>query len=150
MRWYQLLGLLVILAALAAIGVLKTQRGRETSPPAVAPCDCTLPAKPGGASMAKAPAIPTGSGLPCLVEFGAGKCAECQKMAKVLDELAPTIKGKVDLVRLDTDAYPQEAQRWRLRLIPTQLLVDAHGKELWRHEGFLSAPDLRKRIEAGR
>jgi hypothetical protein len=149
MRWYQLLGLVAILAGVAAIGIVKTQGSRAASAPAAAPCDCTLPAKPTGASTTKAPAIPTGSGLPCLVEFGVGTCAECKKMAKVLDALAPTIKGKVDLVRLDTDAYPQEAQHYRLRMIPTQILVDAHSKELWRHEGFLSTADLRKMIGTG-
>jgi len=155
MRWYQMLGLLAVVLGVAVIGWLTTARGapgtapaRAAAGPAVACEDCKLPARPAGEGTTKPPAIPTGSGLPCLVEFGTGTCAECRQMAQVLGELAPLVKGKVDIIHVDAEVHLGEVQRWRVRIVPTQILVDAHGEELWRHEGVIAAAELRKRIEA--
>ena len=63
-------------------------------------------------------------------------------MSKVLAAVAPKLAGKVDIVRVDTDVHLGEVQRWRLRIIPTRIMVGAAGKELWRHEGGLTADEL--------
>lgn len=67
-------------------------------------------------------------------------------MEQVLQQIEPELRGHLDVLRVDTDIYRQEAARWRLRMVPTQLLVNAQGKELWRHEGYITADDLRARI----
>ena len=95
-----------------------------------------------GRNIGPAPKAPTGSGLPCLLELGSDECEACQLMEKVLKQVALELAGTADVVFVDTDLYPEEATRWRLRLIPTQLLLDAEGKELWRHEGYVSVEDL--------
>ncbi len=144
MARYRVVGLVVVVAVVAMAAGLRL--GRGGSPPAEmmasAGCDtCRLPASADGHAQ-EAPAIPTGSGRPCLVEFGSDECAECQAMDKVLAEAAPRLKDKLDIVRVDTDVHLAEAQRWRLRIVPTQIMVDAAGHELWRHEGALSADEL--------
>lgn len=40
----------------------------------------------------------------------------------------------------DTDA----GKPYKIRLIPTQIVFDAAGKEVFRHEGFLSREDIDK------
>lgn len=35
-------------------------------------------------------------------------------------------------------------------MVPTQILVDASGTELWRHEGYLPFDELRTEVERHR
>lgn len=146
---YRAVGLVVLVGAVTFVVGIRV--GERRSAPAVRPSSgdacCALPVNP---AARKAPAlkIPTGSGLPCLVAFGAGGCEPCRRMVAVLSELSPRLQGKADLVPVDTEVYPGEAQRWRLRMVPTQLLVGANGQELWRHEGYLGAQELLGRVTA--
>lgn len=155
MRPYQFGGLLVVTAAVAVVIGVKVGEGRRAeraaSPLASragGPQDpCCSPAPQSGANVGEPPAVPTGSGLPCLVEFGADECEACQKMEGVLEELRTVAEGKVDVVTINTDRYPQEAVRWRLRLIPTQIVVNAQGEEMARHEGYLPLEELLTELE---
>ena len=63
-------------------------------------------------------------------------------MEQVLAVFEPKMAGRLDVVRVDTDIYLAEVQRWRLRMIPTQVLVGPTGKELWRHEGYIPLEEL--------
>jgi thioredoxin 1 len=151
MRTYQTLSLLVIVGGVAFIAEMRLGESRAASPqPAPVGCDaCTEQTGPATDSVAApAPAVPTGSGRPCLVELGADDCQACREMVQVLDEVTPKLAGKVDVVRIDTNAYPQQARRWRLRMIPTQLVVGAQGEELWRHEGSIAAEGLLAEVAA--
>jgi thioredoxin 1 len=38
--------------------------------------------------------------------------------------------------------------QWRVRAIPTQVLLDGEGREVYRHLGYLSAPAIRERFAA--
>jgi len=87
------------------------------------------------AEPAKAPA----GGLPKLVDLGAKSCIPCKKMAPILVELKKDYAGKFDVEFIDVsidDNLPL-ARKYKIKLIPTQVFLDAGGKELWRHEGFL-------------
>lgn len=148
MRWLQVLGL-VLIAAVLGFGVGRRVWETPEKPTAEAAgnvdltCACELPSSQTQVrSAAPAPRIPTGSGLVCLVEFDARESTECKRMQTVLDQLELQLSGRLDVVRVDTGTHPREAQHFRLRRVPTQVLVDAAGKELWRHEGYLSLEEL--------
>lgn len=145
MRWYHALSLVGSVAAAAYVAGIRVSHW-GTAPPdsrIAVPCaTCCSPAAASASSRAKPPAIPTGSDLPCLVEFGSEKSVDCKQMAQVVDEVETRLKGKVDVVRVDADLHLGEVQRWRLRMVPTQILTDAQGKELWRHEGYIATERL--------
>ena len=112
-------------------------------------CDCESFPVP-QQTTTPAPQVPTGSGLPCLVELGSEDNVACQAMVPVLAEVAETLERQVAVVEIDTNLHRQEAVRWQLRLIPTQILLDAKGEILWRHEGQIPADELLAEIrEAG-
>lgn len=119
----------------------RTPAVADTAVSEVCESECALPPAMWG-SGEPMPAIPTGSGLPCLVEFGSDECKACQNMVKVLDAIGPRLEGKADIVRVDTDEHPLAAKDWSLRMIPTQVAVSPDGKELWRHEGFIPEDEL--------
>lgn len=149
MRTYQILGLLIVTTGIAFVVGLRVGEHRGAMTACAAGSgggDCSALARPSGGAATKPPPIPTGSGRPCLVEFGSDECNECQRMTVVLQEIAPQLKATTDVVKLDTDVHPSEAQRWRLRMVPTQILVDAKGREMWRHEGYIATTDLLAKV----
>lgn len=82
----------------------------------------------------------TRQGAPTLVELGARNCIPCQLMAPIVEELRRDFQGKmrVEFIDVSDKANLAAAGRFGIRLIPTQVFLDAEGKELWRHEGFIS------------
>jgi thioredoxin 1 len=149
MRPFQMVAFVIVVTPLAFMVGLRAGRSKAAAPdPSTAtPCTtCCGVARAPGASTAKCPAIPVGSGLPCLAEFGSDKCADCKKMAQVMDEAEARLKGKVDIARVDSDVHLGEVQRRQLRVVPTQILVDPTGKELWRHEGYIATEELLAKV----
>ncbi len=88
-----------------------------------------------------------GSSLPRLVDVGADKCIPCIMMAPVLEELKKEYAGAVNVEFVDAWKNPNEARRYNVRAIPTQIFYDASGKEVGRHMGFISKEDILKQFE---
>jgi thioredoxin 1 len=81
--------------------------------------------------------------LPRLVDLGADKCIPCKKLAPILQELRKEYQGKLSVELIDVWKNPAAGQPYNIRVIPTQILYDRDGKEVWRHEGFISKEDLK-------
>ena len=79
-----------------------------------------------------------GPALPRLVDLGANSCAPCKAMMPILDELRREKGGRLRVEFVDVWADPGAAEKLKVRILPTQLFLDAAGRELARHEGFMS------------
>ncbi len=86
------------------------------------------------------------SKLPVLVDFYADWCAPCRMMAPVLDELARTRKGRLQILKLDTDRYPEIAGGLGIRGIPT-LILFKDGDEANRQVGMAPRQMLEEMID---
>lgn len=80
--------------------------------------------------------------LPRLVDLGADKCIPCKMMAPILEELKKDYAGVFSAEFIDVWKNPDAAEKYNIRIIPTQIFFDATGKELFRHEGFFSKEDI--------
>lgn len=80
--------------------------------------------------------------LPLLVDLGASKCIPCQKMKPTLDDFMENYADQFKTVFIDVSQNPQAGEQHSIRFIPTQIFFDAEGKELFRHEGFMSKEDI--------
>jgi len=80
--------------------------------------------------------------LPRLVDLGAKKCIPCKLMAPMLEELKKEYAGTLQVDFIDVWKKPEEAKKYGIKIIPTQIFFDASGKELFRHEGFMSKEDI--------
>jgi len=80
--------------------------------------------------------------LPKLVDLGAGKCIPCKMMAPILEELKKEYQGRLNVTFIDVWENPDEAKKYGIKMIPTQIFYDSSGKELFRHEGFFSKEDI--------
>ena len=103
------------------------------------------PAAPAAESSARADAEPLAESsgtIPRLVDLGAGKCIPCKMMAPILEELKKEYAGRLEVVFLDVWENPDAGRQYGINLIPTQIFLDASGKELFRHEGFFAKEDI--------
>jgi len=80
--------------------------------------------------------------LPRLLDLGATKCIPCKKLAPILDELKTTYAGVLEVEFIDVWENPKAGEGYGLKTIPTQIFYGADGKELYRHEGFISREDI--------
>jgi thioredoxin 1 len=72
-----------------------------------------------------------------VVDLGATTCIPCKMMIPVLDALEKQYQGKASIVFIDVWENPDQATKFGIRAIPTQIFFDKTGKEIYRHEGFL-------------
>ncbi|HCE44860.1 MAG TPA: thioredoxin [Lentisphaeria bacterium] len=82
--------------------------------------------------------------LPKLIDLGATQCIPCKKMAPILEELKKEYAGIFDVEFIDVwqKENAKKAEEYKIESIPTQVFLDANGKELWRHVGFFSKEEI--------
>jgi thioredoxin 1 len=131
--------LLIIIALLGAVAFVVEHKKRQGF--ACAGGVCTLQDVKQTAQPVVAE-TPAQKPLPRLLDLGANKCASCKMMTPVLDELKQTYAGKMEVLFIDVWESEQAAKRYGIRMIPTQIFFDAEGRELFRHEGFISKEDI--------
>ena len=98
-----------------------------------------LPAQAQGAAPAP--------GKPALYEFGAGYCASCKDMEKIMAELKTTHSDQVELRLVYVDKEKPLFEQYKIMLIPTQVFLDAQGKEVDRHIGPLTKEEVLKKLK---
>ena len=121
-KLYRTLVILAVAGAIAAVLVLKN---RDTATDTAQTTDVK-------------------AGLPQLIDLGAGKCAACKMMTPILADLKRDFSGVFDVTFIDVWENGEAAEKYAIRMIPTQIFFDADGKELFRHEGFFSREDILK------
>lgn len=72
-----------------------------------------------------------------LVDLGKGTCIPCKMMAPVLERMKKRFTGKAEVIVIDIRNDIDQARRFGIRAIPTQIFFDREGKEVYRHVGFM-------------
>jgi thioredoxin 1 len=128
-----LLSLLILGVVAGCSGERKSTAGGAASGKAAVPPGEALPGDAGSVPVRASDGTP----LPRLVELGGEKCIPCRQMAPILEEVGKAYAGRLVVEKLDVQKDPALGRRWKVRVIPTQVFLDAQGKEIARHEGFL-------------
>jgi thioredoxin 1 len=97
------------------------------APPATSPKPATITA------AAVGPAA-----RPKLLDLGASSCIPCKAMVPVLDGLRSDYAGKLDVEFIDIWKNREAGEAWHVEIMPTQVFIAADGRELARHQGFIS------------
>ena len=115
---------------------------QEPPPAGAAPAAATGPAPAvAGADAAR-------QVKPRLLELGSMRCQACLEMAKVLDALRASQGERLQVDFIDVNEDLEAMDRYRIQLIPTQILYDAAGRELFRHVGYFSHDDILAKFRA--
>lgn len=84
---------------------------------------------------------------PVLVDFWASWCAPCKQLTPVLEDLAYEDQGKWELVKINTEEYPEIASYFKIQSIPNCKLI-FEGKLIDEFSGAQSKETIRKWLNA--
>ena len=87
-------------------------------------------------------------GMVTMIDLGAKTCIPCAMMAPILVKLEKEYAGRAAVIFFDVREDMAPARRFGIRAIPTQIFFNKDGKEVYRHEGFLSEKEIVDRFKA--
>ena len=85
-------------------------------------------------------------GMVTMIDLGAQKCIPCKMMAPIIEKMEKKYDGKAAIVFIDVWENPEQARRFGIRGIPTQIFYDDNGKEVARHVGFMPEEKIVKTL----
>jgi len=86
-------------------------------------------------------------GIVTMIDLGAKSCIHCKMMEPVMKKVEERFKGETAIIFIDVWKHRDQAQRFGLRSIPTQIFFDKAGKEVYRHVGFMSESDIAAKLK---
>jgi thioredoxin 1 len=122
----------IVVALLGGVGVVvafKVAADAERTPHPTA--------SPGSSASAQSSAP-----LPRLISLGAGQCVPCRMMEPIRAELQAEYAGRLRIEYHDVWRDPSAGQHYGIRIIPTLIYLDAHGRELGRTEGYMTKQQI--------
>lgn len=71
-----------------------------------------------------------------IMEFGGQTCIPCIRMQPVLMEIQKKLGDKGKVHNFWIQEHVETARRFGIMVMPTQIVFDAKGKEILRHQGY--------------
>jgi thioredoxin 2 len=107
----------------------------------LAPNDRPLPVDPAAFDeiVRKAP-------VPVLVDFWAAWCGPCRMAAPEVEALAREMAGKAIVLKVDTEQFPELAERFRIEGIPN-FVVLRNGRIAMQRAGLAPRSEMRRWLE---
>jgi thioredoxin 1 len=83
------------------------------------------------------------------IELGSVNCIPCKQMQPVMKAIEQKYAGQVKVIFYDVWTKEQKpfAEKYGIKLIPTQVFLDENGKEFHRHEGFYPETEIDKILQ---
>lgn len=82
-----------------------------------------------------------------LLDLWAVWCQPCRIMEPIIEELEKELGNKVEIIKINVDEKPEEAQKYGVMSIPTYIVLK-DGKEIGRKIGVTSKGDLLKLLQS--
>jgi len=87
------------------------------------------------------------NGKPTVLDLGAGSCIPCKMMKPIFEELEKEYKDKANIILLEIADHRDVANKYKVRVIPTQIFFNDKDEVYWRHEGFLAKEEIIKKLK---
>ena len=83
------------------------------------------------------------------IELGSVNCIPCKMMQPVMKAIEKNYGEQVKVTFYDVWTQEQRpyAEKYGIKLIPTQVFLDEKGKEIFRHEGFYPEKEIDKLLQ---
>jgi thioredoxin 1 len=72
-----------------------------------------------------------------IVEFGGESCIPCRAMQPILTEVRAALKASGRVHNFWVQKHMDTARRFKIMTMPTQIVFNPKGQEVYRHQGFL-------------
>lgn len=81
-------------------------------------------------------------------EFGSVGCIPCERMKVVTDSLTTLYPKDMEFKFVNTKMVVNRklVRKHKIKMIPTQVILDEKGKEIYRHQGYIPFDKLNKVI----
>jgi thioredoxin 1 len=96
------------------------------------------------AKKADPKAPPATQALPKFLDLGSTTCIPCKMMVPVMDQLKKEYSGQIEVQFINVKTDSAAVKKYGIQSIPTQIIFDAKGKEVWRHLGYIPKEDILK------
>jgi len=152
-KWVRTI-LLGVIALLAVYGMIKTQFFSDTGEMKGLPLESVTGNSSNGGSetvSGELREVPV-KGMVTMVDLGADSCIPCKMMAPILKKMEKKYDGKAAIIFIDVWKHRDQAKRFGIRAIPTQIFFNKEGQEVYRHVGFMSEAAIveqLKKMEVG-
>jgi thioredoxin 1 len=81
-------------------------------------------------------------GKPALYDFGRSMCIPCKEMEKILGSIKGKYGSQIEVRLVMAEKDEAMFKEYKIMLIPTQVFLDASGKEVFRHVGLYPENEL--------
>lgn len=81
-------------------------------------------------------------GKAVMLELGSVGCIPCERMKPVLEKLQHVYRGKLEVIFVDVRKDRENARRFGITVIPTQVFLDKNGEEFHRHMGYYAYEEI--------
>jgi len=78
------------------------------------------------------------------IELGSVNCIPCKAMQPVMKAIEEKYNEQVNVIFYDVWEDESWAEKYKIRVIPTQVFLDSTGTEFHRHEGFYAQDKIEK------
>ncbi|MFA3781595.1 thioredoxin family protein [Melioribacteraceae bacterium 4301-Me] len=84
------------------------------------------------------------------IELGSVNCIPCKMMQPVMKNIEKKYGEQIRVIFYDVWTKEQRpyAEKYGIKLIPTQVFLDENGKEFHRHEGFYPEAEIDKVLQS--
>lgn len=77
------------------------------------------------------------SGKLVLIDFYATWCGPCKTMTPIMEEMEKKYSENMEFKKIDIDEEPELAEKYRIKAVPTFVILSPTGEEIDRVEGAL-------------
>ena len=82
-----------------------------------------------------------------IVEFGGEHCIPCMQMQPVLQDLQVALGNKARVHNFWIQQHPDVARAHRIMVMPTQIVFNPDGKEVFRHMGYFPPDEFQATLQ---
>lgn len=84
------------------------------------------------------------------IELGSVNCIPCKKMQPVMKSIEKKYGSQIKIIFYDVwkSKDKDKAEKYKIRLIPTQVFLNEKGEEIHCHEGFYPEEEIDKFLQS--
>ncbi len=86
---------------------------------------------------------------PRIVKLGRDNCLPCIQMNEILGQVRSTVGTAAVVEIIDVGQNPDAAYQYGIKVIPTEIIFDAKGNEIFRFEGVMQKEEVLDWLKKG-